>query len=336
MFKENEPLQNKTTLKVGGPAEFFIAIKNEQELFAAVETAQKRQLPITVLGGGSNVLVAESGVSGLVIKNEIHGWEEEQKGTDIFLTVGAGEVLDEVVAKTVAKGYWGLENLSHIPGSVGATPVQNVGAYGVEVKDLVVEVRVLNTDSMRVEVLDNEACQFGYRDSLFKKEDGKKYIVMQVTYRLSTEPKPNVSYRDLQTRFGEELVPDIAAIREAVIEIRSQKFPDWHTVGTAGSFFKNPFVTSEAFDSLKSKYPLMPGFEMPDGRVKVPLGWILDHVCEVRGIMRGHVGTYTKQALVLIHDGEASADEIIEFADFVVDTVRDKTGIFVEWEVTRI
>ena len=336
MFQENISLKDKTTLKVGGPAEFFVAVQTEAELIAAVQKSKEQELRISVLGGGSNVLVDDDGVKGLVIKNEISGWEEVIEGTDVLVTVGAGELLDTTVAQAVEKGYWGIENLSHIPGSVGATPVQNVGAYDVEVKDVVTAVRALNTDTMEFETLDNEACRFGYRDSLFKQPEGKKYIVVAVTYKLSTQPQPNIVYKDLKARFGEVAMPDIAAIREAVIEIRGGKFPDWHTVGTAGSFFKNPIIPRELFTSLKETYPEMPGYELPDDRVKVPLGWVLDHVCELRGTTRGHVGSYEGQALVIVHDGHASAHDVTEFAELVRDTVREKTGIEVEWEVTRL
>lgn len=336
MFQEHVSLKDKTTLKVGGPAEFFVTVASEAELKDAVAEAKAQQLAITVLGGGSNVLVSDEGVKGLVIKNGITGWEEVRDGDVVSVTVGAGEILDASVEKMVGKGYWGLENLSYIPGSVGATPVQNVGAYGTEVKDVIEHVRVLNTDSMEFEVLDTAACQFGYRDSLFKKEEGKKYIVVAVTYRLSITPKPNVSYRDLAARFGDDETPDIAAIRAAIIEIRGAKFPDWHAVGTAGSFFKNPIIPSEAHMKIKDAYPDMPGFELPDGMVKIPLGWVLEHVCQLRGVMREHVGTYKGQALVLMHDGSATASEVIEFAEFVVSEVKAKTGIEVEWEVTRI
>ena len=336
MFEEDISLKNKTTLQIGGPAEFFTVVHTEEELVAAVHEAKERRVPVTVLGGGSNVLISDNGVEGLVIKNEITGWQETLQGSEVLLTVGSGEVLDEVIAQTVAKEYWGLENLSHIPGSIGATPIQNVGAYGVEVKDVVESVRVLDTKTMKTETLDNSACQFGYRDSLFKKEEGAKYIVVSVTFSLSTEPRPVVSYKDLKARFGEEMAPDLAAIRQAIIEIRAEKFPDWHTVGTAGSFFKNPIIPSEQYNTLKESYEDIPGFELLNGQVKVPLGWILDHVCNLRGITKGHVGTYKGQALVLVHDGSATATEITEFAHYIVDQVKNKTGITIEWEVTRL
>lgn len=335
-FQKSVSLKDITTLKVGGTAEFFAVVTSEEELVEAVRYAKEQQMPITVLGGGSNVLIGEDGVRGLVIKNEIKGWSEERVGSEVFLGVGAGEVLDEVVAKTVAKGYWGLENLSHIPGSVGATPVQNVGAYGTEVKDLITTVRVFNSDTEAFEELDTVACQFGYRDSVFKKNEGNKYIVVNVTYKLSTRPQPNVTYKDLNARFGEDSHPDIAAIREAIIEIRAKKFPDWHVVGTAGSFFKNPVISSEHYEELREAYPDMPGYAVSDTQIKVPLGWILDRVCHLRGITKGRVGTYEGQALVLVHDGSAGAQEVIEFAEYVQSVVKEKTGITIEWEVTRL
>lgn len=325
-------LASHTTFQIGGPAEWFVEVTREAELEAAVLWAEERELPITILGGGSNMLVSDTGVPGLTLKLMID--TVEQVGDEFI--VGAGKNFDELVAETVAAGYWGLENLSHIPGSVGATPVQNVGAYGVEVKDVISNVRVYDRATKNWQTLDAAACQFGYRDSLFKHEAGKDLIVSKVTFALSQTPKPRLEYRDLASAFAEEEAPSQAAIRNAVIGIRAQKFPDWHQVGTAGSFFKNPIITKAKYEALKATYAELPGYEVEPGKIKVPLAWVLQHVCDLRGRRAGTVGSYEGQALVVVNHGGATAAQVEAFATLVSDTVREKTGIEIEWEVTKV
>lgn len=333
MAKENEQLATHTTLQVGGPAEYFTTVTTEEELVEACRYAHERSVPVKILGGGSNVLVPDAGVSGLVIQNHITGFESDIVGDTVTLTVGAGEVFDEVVAQTVRSGWWGLENLSHIPGLVGATPVQNVGAYGVEVKDLIKRVRVFDRTREQFAELAPEDCQFAYRDSIFKRPAGATLVITAVTFTLSTQPRPQLTYRDLQERFA-DATPSVPEIREAVIAIRAKKFPDWHRVGTAGSFFKNPVVSSEQFAKLQAEYPELPGFATDRG-VKVPLGWILDKVLQYKGVREGAVGTYQGQALVIVNHGGATATEITEFAKQIANDVKASIGIEIEWEVTR-
>lgn len=333
--QHNHPLATYTTLKVGGAATQFIDVHTEQELDTAVGYAQAHSLPITILGGGSNVLIADAGVAGLVLRMACMGVAEEVHESDILLTAQAGEVLDNVVAYAVDRGYWGLENLSHIPGTVGATPVQNVGAYGVEVKDVIESVRVYNTLERQFEMLTNAECCFGYRDSLFKKAAGRHYVVVAVTYRLHTTPTPQVTYKDL-AQFFATVTPSLAVIRAAVIAIRSKKFPNWHEVGTAGSFFKNPTIPRAQYEALCTRYPELPGFDAGGDLVKVPLGWILDKVLNLKGTGTDTVGTYQGQALVLINKGGATAADFTTFAERITQQVHEATGIVVEWEVTKI
>lgn len=333
--KENEPLAAHTTLQVGGPAEYFAVAHSEEELAAYVREAKVHGLPVTVLGGGSNVLAPDEGLSGLVLKNEIDGIAETDDDGTVLVTAGAGVVFDELVAHTVARGYWGLENLSHIPGSVGATPIQNVGAYGVEIGNFVACVRVYDMEKDDFRTLKGNECAFGYRDSIFKHTEGAHLIVTSVTFRLSRTPAPRLSYKDLTERFGTS-APSQQEIRDAVIAIRAKKFPDWHRVGTAGSFFKNPIITNAQFDALRTRYPELPGFPAGDAHTKVALGWILDRVCELRGVRVGNVGTYEGQALVLVNHGNATAREIEQFAHNIASRVHERTGINIEWEVTRL
>ena len=335
MITEQEKLSAHTTLQVGGPADFFSVFETEAELESVIAYAIENDLSVRVLGGGSNVLIPDEGMSGLIIKNSLLGMVPTVDGDSVRLTASAGESFDDVVLHCVTQGWWGLENLSHIPGSVGATPIQNVGAYGVEVKDVVESVRVFDIAAKEFKTLTNEDCKFGYRDSVFKSEAGKSYVVTAVTFRLSTHPKPLLAYKDLVKFFEENKQPSLSEIREAVIEIRSKKFPDWKQVGTAGSFFKNPIVSADKFKKLREEYPEMPGYEMPSDTIKIPLGWILDKVLQVKGVREGNVGTYEGQALVLINHGGASSAEISAFAQNIINEVQERLDIVVEWEVTR-
>ena len=333
-IEHEKKLSPLTTFKVGGYAEYFVDVHTNDEVIQAVAYAKEHGLGIKILGAGSNVLVSDGVVSGLVIHICTKGVTQTVEGEYVLMTACAGETLDDIVAYTVEHNWWGLENLSHIPGSVGATPVQNVGAYGVEVRDCIESVTVFNIEKNTFETLNNEECQFGYRDSLFKKAEGKKYIVMEVTYRLSLTPNPKLEYRDLQNYFH-DATPSLTEIRDAVIEIRSKKFPDWNEVGNAGSFFKNPVITAERFKALQEKYQDLPGYVTDTGSVKIPLGWILDKVLALRGLQEGNVGTYKEQALVLINCGNATAQEIQSFANSIIAKIKNTMGIVVEWEVTK-
>lgn len=333
---QNVLLREYTTLQVGGPAVWFAEIFTEKELDEAIGFAQGKGLPVTALGGGSNVLVSDDGVTGLVLKMNIAPELVQTEEEDMVLvTAGAGMVFDDLVAWSVQEGLWGLENLSHIPGSVGATPVQNVGAYGVEVKDMITQVRVYDTVARTFVVFTGAECQFGYRDSFFKTPEGRQYIIVSVTYRLSRDPQPKFSYKDLAVLFaGTQAV--LSDIRDAVISIREKKFPDWNTTGTAGSFFKNPIIPRAQFVKLLEQYPEMPHYTVDVTHVKIPLAWILDTVLHMKGKGSHKVGQYHGQALVLINKGEATATEIAEHANSVIAQVKDTTGIGVQWEVTRV
>ena len=335
-IQKNVALHPLTTLKVGGIASAYVSVTSETELIEAVRYAQQELLPVYLLGGGSNVLVSDKGLSGLVIHIQSKGSVVTEVDDKVHLRVQAGEIFDAVVLDTVSQGWWGLENLSHIPGTVGATPVQNVGAYGVEIKDLIDSVRVFNTETMSFEMLNNEQCAFAYRDSLFKSPEGKKYIITEVTFLLSKKECPKISYIDLKKYFEKKNFPSLVEVRNAVISIRSHKFPNWHEVGTAGSFFKNPMVSEEKYAALQTQYPGLPGYKTKNGMVKIALGWVLDKVLQLRGYREGFVSTYTEQALVLITHEGATAEEIEHFANSVIEKLKIKIGVLVEWEVTRL
>ena len=331
IIQENISLAQYTTFKIGGNAHFFCKVTTVDELKEAVIFAKEKSVPFFVLGGGSNILIADEGFNGLVIKMDIEG----KKIQDQIITAGAGESWDDFVDYTVKQGFNGLENLSSIPGTVGAAPVQNIGAYGVEVGQFISSVNVFDTQTMKEVELSVRECHFGYRYSLFKKEKGR-YIVTLVNFSLKRDGKVNVEYKDLKEKFT-QATP--SQVREAVIDIRRHKLPDWNKWGTAGSFFKNPVITQAHFDELKAKYPGLPGFPENDAngksndQIKIPLGWVLDNVCNAKGLLRGGVGTYEKQALVIVTKPGATASEVVAFTQDLMKQVKEKTGIIVEAEV---
>lgn len=336
-IEEHVRLCDHTTLKTGGVVRYMVQVGTREDVEAAVLFVREQGLPYFILGGGSNVLAPDEGFPGILIKMALTGREyvTEADGSTL-LTAAAGEELDAVVADTVARGYWGLENLSAIPGTVGATPVQNVGAYGVEVKDCIEAVETYHVPTMSWKTFTNDECQFGYRDSFFKSAAGKEYVIVSVRFRLSSTPVPRVSYRDLSQYFSSTPRPTLMAVREAVTIIRSRKFPDWHTVGTAGSFFKNPIVEREIADALSVLYPELPVFEVNEREKKVSLGYVLDKICGLKGYRRGAVGLYEAQALVLVNYGGATTTEIHEFVREVAAIVKEKTNLTIEPEVRAL
>jgi len=332
---EQVPLAPYTTLGVGGAAQYLVEITSAEELEDAQRFAVQHNLTPLVLGSGSNVLISDAGFAGLVIVNKITGRSYRETDTGIVISeIGAGESLDEIVADTVTRGYWGLENLSHIPGTIGATPVQNVGAYGVEVSQLITSVQAFNFVTGEHKTFDAIGCAFGYRDSYFKTEEGRGWIITQVTFELQQAPQPQLTYRDL-IPLSEQPVVTQQEIRDSIIAIRSNKFPDWTVTGTAGSFFKNPVIPCEQAEALKQQYPDLPVYPVDDSMTKVSLGFILDQVCGLRGHYEGEVGLYQEQALVLVNTGD-SATAVQQFADSVVQQVKDKAGITIEQEVRSV
>ena len=349
-LKEHIPLAQYTTFKIGGPARFLCHVQTEEGVRKAVMLAHEKKLPIFVLGGGSNVLVSDNGFAGLVIKIEMKGisFKQELKKAnskksipvhaerykEVIVTAAAGELWDELVERTVDQGLHGLANLSAIPGTVGAAPIQNIGAYGAEVSQSILSVRAFDTVAMKFVDLTNAQCRFEYRDSIFKRVKGR-YIVTAVTFRLFKHGRVNISYKDLSEYFATRKIaePTLKQVREAVIEIRWGKLPDWKLWGTAGSYFKNPIIPLQQFIDLKLKYPDIPGFPEDDGRIKVSLGWILDRVCHVKGLCVGNVCTYEKQALVVVAKPGATAAEVVAVTQDLIKRVKDATGIVVEGEV---
>ncbi|MSU56450.1 MAG: UDP-N-acetylmuramate dehydrogenase [Candidatus Taylorbacteria bacterium] len=335
-IQEHISLKELTTMKIGGTARYFCSASTREEVEEAVLFTHGKKVPVIVLGGGSNILIASGEINALVLKIEIKGIEWATHGTDMEqVVVGAGESWDGLVARTVEKGFWGIENLSGIPGTTGAAPIQNIGAYGTEVKDTILWVEVFDIAAGKLRQLTNAECRFSYRDSIFKKPEGKALIVTRVAFALKRGGTPNLEYKDLKNHFAGKETPPLTDIRNAVLEIRGRKFPDLSVVGTAGSFFKNPIIPKEKFDTLKQKFPDLPGFPMGND-VKIPLAWILDNVCNLKGATDGNVGMFKNQPIVLVNFGGATFEEVMLLAKKVADCVREKTGIDVECEVQQI
>ncbi len=335
---ENIPLKHLTTFKVGGNARYFCVAKSVNDLEEAMIFSKRAGVPFFILGGGSNVLISDEGFHGLVIKIAFKGLSFEDHKTHIKAHVAAGEHWDNFVEEAVREGFWGIENLSGIPGTAGASPVQNIGAYGAEISSCVETVDIFDAESSSVRKLSADQCRFGYRESLFKRPEGKNFIITSVTYRLLKDGKPNISYRDLDRHFGESGVskPGLREIRQAILKIRRDKFPSLEEFGTAGSFFKNPIIGEKEFELVRKNFPNIPSFPAGRGLVKISLAWILDKALGFKGKKMGHVGLYDKQPLVLINFGEATAHEILVFADKVAHDVKEKIGLNIEREVRSI
>lgn len=340
-IKKNISLKNFTTFKIGGKAKFFVKIKNTEELKKAVNFTKEKNLPFFVLGCGSNLLINDKGYDGLVIKNEIKGITFEEVSSGIIrVVVGAGEKWDDLVKKTVECGLWGIENLSGIPSTVGAASVQNIGAYGVEVKNIIDFVEVFDTKNGEVKKLTANQCEFGYRQSIFKKEKGKKFIVMSVSFILKKTGKADFEYKDMQKYFGDKKIqkPSLIEIRKATLLIRKSKLPDLKHYGTAGSFFKNPIIKKERADKLLKKYPLLsiPVSKIDFEYVKISAAYLLDNICGYKGIRKGGVGVYENHTLVLVNYGDGKAKEVKNLAEEMQKCIKEKTGIILEPEVVFV
>jgi UDP-N-acetylmuramate dehydrogenase len=330
-IRENVPLSALTTLRVGGAASFVAECATEADVAEALTFAQERELPWRVLGGGSNVLAADEGFPGVVLLMQIPGISAIEEAAGVRVTAGAGVSWDALVDAVASKGLWGLENLAGIPGTVGAAPVQNIGAYGSEVKDTIIEVRTLDTSTGTIETIPNAACAFAYRDSRFKRDPS--HIILSVSFLFSPHAGPKLSYADLaraQSEGADVSTPE--AVGKAVRAIRARKFPDLSITGTAGSFFKNPVIPKDAYAALVSAHPGLPGYESADG-VKIPLAFILDRVLSLRGYKEGNVALFEQQPLVLVAHDDATSREIDAFAHAIEMRVHDATSISIEREV---
>jgi len=348
LLQENVALAPLTTLHLGGPARCFVEAETPGEVQEALAYTQSRDLALFVLGGGSNLVVADSGWPGMVLKVAIPGIEQraghDEQGRVLF-DVGAGEVWDRFVSHAVHAQCAGVECLSGIPGSVGGTPVQNVGAYGQEVSETIESVQVLDRKDGQIRELCSEACGFSYRASIFNSSERERFIILRVTYALTSGGEPRISYADLKRHFeGRETAPNLAETREAVRHIRALKgmliVPGDPDCQSAGSFFKNPVLTPEKHEDLKRRAAAR-GFSVPsypalETRKKVSAAWLVERSGFARGYGFGHVGISSKHALAIVNRGDATAAEVLALKEQIQQRVDDIWGIRLEVEPVMV
>ncbi len=345
-IKENFPLAPYTTFYIGGPCRYLIFAQDTAEIQQGIDFAKQQQLPLFVFGGGSNVLVADKGFSGVAMRIETVGIDlVSETDSEVILDIASGEVWDDVVRLACEEGWWGIENLAHIPGFVGAFAVQNVGAYGQEASDVVQQVTVIDRESSNIATLTNEQLAFGYRKSIFNTTDKNKYIIISTRLKLRKNGQPNLSYGDLKDRF-QNLQPTIQDIRSAIIEIRNNKFPfpSEPTVGNAGSFFRGKVLSESEFADLQTnihshfskdaaqKLQGMSGKLRVRQGYKTPTAFLIEQ-CVGRELVVGGVSLNPNQpAIVINHSGQGKAAEVLELFNQVKQAVLDRTGIELEAE----
>jgi UDP-N-acetylmuramate dehydrogenase len=340
-IEENISLRNLTTFRIGGRARYFCEANSVDDINKAVLFAEKNSLPVFILGGGSNILISDSGFPGLTIKINLRGISIEDKNDEIIIVAGAGESWDGFVGHLIENKIFGLELLSGIPGTVGASPVQNIGAYGDEVAQFIEWVNVFDTRTKKIRKLSNSECGFSYRDSIFKKEEGKFLIITEVTFRVPKKELFNQRHSEILAELSATGTPmnGVRAedIRRAVLSVRERKLPDLSVYGTAGSFFKNPEVDKKLVDFLVEKYPDMPVFEVKNsGLKKLSAGWLIENAGNAKGMKRGGVGIYEKHALVIVNYGDGKANEIFSLTTAIQKNVLDVFGVKLQFEVCFI
>jgi len=332
-MKENVSLRPYNTFGLDASARYFVEIDSEEALTAFLMDNIHHGLPLLVLGGGSNMLLTKD-VEGIVLKNSIVGItvvREDAQHVDV--RVGAGESWHGFVQHCLARNWGGVENLALIPGNVGASPIQNIGAYGVELKDVCLAVEALHIQTVAKRVFSAQECAFGYRDSFFKREGRGQYVITQVVFRLNKPPHSlHTGYGDIKQLLPEN--PTIQAVGAAVVAIRQSKLPDPAVLGNCGSFFKNPVIAADIFTALQARYPAIPSYHAPRG-VKVPAAWLIEQ-CGWKGKRLGNYGVHDRQALVLVNYGGATGQEIYQLSSDVVASVQERFGIALEREVNII
>ena len=334
----NIPLKNYTTMRLGGNARFMTEVHTPEEAAEVYRNAKSQQLPVFVLGGGSNLIVRDEGFNGLVIRNRIPGFEIiEDQASHTIIRIGAGENWDEVVKRTVEMNLTGIEAMSAIPGTAGAAPVQNVGAYGQEIADTLISLDAYDSQTDRFVTLQNADCGFSYRHSIFRGDAAGRYVIVSITIKLyKTAPQPPF-YKAIEDYFAAHNItlftPQI--IRDAVIAIRADKLPDPTVTPNTGSFFKNAIVEDWQLTDLRKDYPDIPTYDMPDGTFKVPTGWLIEQT-GLKGTTLHGMRVHDKNALVLINESATSYEDLANARDEIIGSVRDKFRITITQEPLEI
>ena len=337
MLQANYSLLELNTFHMNVQAKWFSTFQSEQELKALLDTPEVKEESLLILGGGSNILFTEN-YDGVVLKNELKGIHVVEETTEmVSVEVGAGETWHNLVLHAVDKSWAGIENMSLIPGSVGASPIQNIGAYGVEVKDVITYVDALNISSQQVKRFMNIDCNFGYRDSIFKREEKGKWIITKVAFQFAKNAAVNTSYGAIKNTLEQRGIskPTIKDVSDAVIHIRQSKLPDPTKIGNCGSFFKNPEISKTQFESLQILFPDIVSYPINETRVKVPAGWLIERA-GWKGKTFGNYGVHKDQALVLVNYSDAKGDLIKQLSRDITHSIWEKYGILLETEVNII
>lgn len=332
---ENISLRNFNTFRIEAFARYFVEINHQEDLVELFKDSKWHQTPRLVMGGGSNMLFTKN-FDGLVIKINIRGIEHRINHEEVIVETGAGEVWNDLVNYCVDWGFAGLENLSLIPGSVGASPIQNIGAYGVELKDVFESCEAFEIKSGRIQHFNKQDCQFDYRESIFKQAYKDKYVITSVKFKLSTLAHINIAYGAIADELTkrEILEPSIKDVSTVVSAIRVSKLPDPSTIGNAGSFFKNPIISKKQFEPILAKYPNISHF-LVNEHIKVAAGWLIEQ-CGWKGKIVGHTGTWQNQALVLVNHGSATGQEVYDLSTQIINSVKEKFNIDLQREVNII
>ncbi len=331
---ENQSLLLLNTFHIDASTRYLVEINSESDFLSLIKDKRYIDSNKLVLGGGSNLLFTKD-FEGIVIKNNLLGKELVKEDEEhYYVKAGAGEVWHEFVLWCIKNNYAGLENLSLIPGKVGASPMQNIGAYGIEIKDVFESLEALDMQTGENVVFTNTQCEFGYRESVFKRKYKNRYFIKSVTFKLTKHPKFNTSYGAIEKELEVMGVKDLSikAISDAVISIRSSKLPDPAQIGNAGSFFKNPEVSASKYESLKKEFPTIVGYPLENGNVKLAAGWLIEQ-CGWKGKREGDAGVHVNQALVLVNYDKAKGSEIYHLSTAILKSVHEKFGVDLEREV---
>lgn len=336
LIQENISLLPYNTFRIDVNAKYFAEVVSIDDLKELVSSEIFKNNKRFVLGGGSNLLLTQN-FEGLVIRLGIKGIKVCEEENDVYVEAGAAEVWNDFVQYTVNKGYAGLENLSLIPGTVGASPIQNIGAYGVEMKDTCFSLEAFHIDSGTIVKFSKEECKFGYRESVFKNELKGQYIITSVVFKLSKIPNLKLHYGAIEEELKKRNIanPSIRNVADVVAEIRVSKLPDPSTIGNSGSFFKNPVIDPPLFSELNKKFPEMVHYPTNDGKIKLAAGWLIEQ-CGWKGKQIGEVGTWKNQALVIVNHGKASGKEVYDFSELIINSVFERFGVSLEREVNTL
>ena len=334
--ERNYSLKEHNTFGIDAKCRRFIEFEDDEEAFEVAEILRKSALPYIIIGGGSNLLLTKD-FDGIVVRSGIKGHYFEEDFTCERMTCGSGEVWDDMVATSLKAGYYGLENLSLIPGDVGASAVQNIGAYGVEAKDFILCVWMVEIATGKPWMIGNEECEYGYRQSRFKQDWKNRFLITRVTYGLARTFRPRLDYGNIRSELERRGItePTAEQVRDVIIDIRNAKLPDPKVEGNAGSFFMNPVVTRNRYEKLAALYPDMPHYKVDSRHEKIPAGWMIEQ-CGWKGKSLGRAGVHDKQALVLVNRGGATGAEIVALSDAIRKDVKARFDIDIHPEVNIV